>query len=345
MKKRNLNIFDAGITLVMSFILAQFTSIIGTLFLEILMKAFGMSSAKIDTFWNSATGYLLQAICMNIAFVLLFMYYYKHRNRKQVLQLKKPTSSTKHYVGICICIGIATMFLLSGVLNYWQLLIDKIGFESTSLSYELNSPGTYLISLISLAVIPAICEELIFRGIITSALKEKGQWFAVILSSVMFAIFHFSPSQLIYPICFGVILAIVYLKTNNIIFPILLHFINNALTLSIQYFSNSSGVFTHTTANLIYAIITFAIWVGIVSWLIKDFKNHVLETSHNTENVQPTNENNLQSNNTSYSQIDNSVVTKTPYKQQAQNVDKFNKIVLCGSIVVMICIYLILLAI
>ena len=342
MKKRNLNIFDAGIAFVMAFILAQFTSIIGTLLAEMIMQAFGISNTKIDAFWNTAGGYLLQAICMNIAFVLLFVYYYKHRNRKQVLQLKKPTNTTWNYVGFCLCIGVATMFLLSGTLNYWQLLIDKLGFKSATLSYEINSVGSYLISLISLAVIPAICEEIIFRGLICSALKEKGHWFAVILSSVMFAIFHFSPSQLLYPICFGIILSIVYLKTNNILFPILLHFINNALTLSIQYFSSSSQAFTHSMGNLVYAIVTCAIWVGIMSWLIKDFKKYTTATQSNIENYNQTNENQLTNNNVIEN---NNIVTKSTNTSTNNNVDKFNKIVLYGSIVLMIGIYLILLAI
>ncbi|MBQ7798583.1 MAG: CPBP family intramembrane metalloprotease [Clostridia bacterium] len=345
MKNRKLNIFDAGIAFVMAFVLAQITSVIGFTITEVILDACGMTEAKITAFWNGAFGYLLQAIYMNIGFILVFIYYYKTRQKQPILQ--RPNQSTLKYVGVCVAIGIATLFLLSGLLNYWQLLIDKLGFTSSSLSYELDSVKNYLISLVSLALIPAVCEELIFRGIITTALKEKGQVFAVVLSSIMFSIFHFSPSQLLYPICFGLILGIVYLKTRNILFPILLHFINNALSLSIQYFSSdTSSVFTHSMMNLIYAIVTFAGWVCIMVYLFKDFKENIATKTNQNVNNNLANEQNIDSVSTNNSTNNNISTQNTTYKstQDIAN-DKLNKIVLYGSIALMVVIYLLLLSI
>lgn len=331
MKKRNLNIFDAGIAFVMAFVLAQFTSIIGISLTQTIMEACGKSATSINAFWDTAAGYLLQAIYMNIAFVLIFIWYYKGRNKQQLFH--KPNQSTLKYFGLCVLLGIASLFLLSGTLNYFQLLVDKLGFTSSSLSYELNSPKNYLISLISLALIPAVCEELIFRGIITTALKQKGEIFAIVLSSIMFAIFHFSPSQLLYPICFGLILSTVYLSTNNIIFPILLHFINNALSLSIQYFSSDTSVaFTHSMSNLIYSIVTLIIWIYLMYLLFKNFKKNKLS---NDNQLNPDEQNNVITNEQS-----------TPLQQsQIDKNEKINKIVLYGSIAIMIFLYVILISI
>ncbi len=331
MKKRTLNIFDAGIAFVMAFILAQFTAFIGISITQTIMEACGKTATQITAFWDGVWGYLLQGIYMNIAFIAVFVWYYTRRNKQPILT--KPTTSTLKYVGRCILIGVATLFLLSGVLNYFQLILDKLNFSAGVLSYEINSPLTYFISLISLAVIPAICEELVFRGIITTALKPKGEMFAIFMSSAMFAIFHFSPSQLIYPFCFGLILSIMYLRTKNILFPILLHFVNNALTVSIQYFSNSSsGTFTHSTSMLMYALITLTIWICIMYYLFKELKQHNLSNKQNTsvENNNPNNET---------AQSDNSVITQS---QELEN-DKLNTKILYGSIAVMALIYILLL--
>lgn len=334
MKNKKLNIFDAGVAFLLALVLAQFTSAIGIAITEVVMDACGQTSAQIATFFDSALGYLLQALYMNIAFVLVFVWYFKRINKQEIVA--KPTSKTAKYVGICIIIGISTLFLLSGTLNYFQLLIDKLGFTSSSIPYELNSPSSYIISLISLAVIPAICEELIFRGVLVTALKSKGKIFAVIISSIMFAIFHFSPSQLIYPFCFGLILSIIFLRTNNIIFSILLHFINNALSLSIQYFSSNSGVaFTHSASNLIYAIITLAIWIVLIIYLFKDFISTTNATTIN--------------NNLSNQSIDKQPVATTVSQQDstssANENEKLNKIVLYGSIAIMVLIYIMLISI
>ena len=313
MKNKQLTIFDAGVAFVLAFVLAQFTSAIGISVTQFILELCGQTKSEIAAFFDTSVGYLLQASYMNIAFVIVFILYYK-RIKKQDL-IAKPNENTVKYVVKCVVLGVATLFLLSGVLNYFQLFVEKLGFTSSQLPYKLDSPTDYLISLISLAVIPAVCEELVFRGVIVNSLKHKGQLFAIIFSSIMFSLFHFSPSQLIYPICFGLILAIVYLRTNNILFPILLHFINNALTLSIQYFSgSSSSVFAHSTFNLIYAIITLVIWIGLIVQLFKDWKQH------------------------SVSQ--NSISTQEESSSQS---DKTNKLVFYGSLGVMICIYILLL--
>jgi len=324
MKKKHLTLFDAGIAFILSFVLAQFTAIIGTSIISAFMSMCGKSSSQIESFFNTATGYLLQAISMNIAFILIFVWYVRRINKREIIQ--KPNNSTLKYFGICVIIGIVTMFLLSGILNYWQLFIEKLGSKPTNIGYDLNNTKNYLISLISLAIIPAVCEELLFRGVIVNALKCKGNIFAIILSSIMFSIFHFSPSQLIYPVCFGLILSIVYLRTNNIIFPILLHFINNAFSLSIQYFSNSSGVFTHSASTLIYAIITFGIWIAIMFYLFKDFKSHQSKISNvaNNESANITNQ-----------------ISET--NQTIDENTKINNTVLYVSIGIMICLYILLL--
>lgn len=278
MKRRQLTIFDAGVAFVLAFILAQVTSAIGLSVTQYILQLCGQTKSQISAFFDTSVGYLLQSLYMNLAFVLIFITYYKRINKRELFA--RPAANTKNYMIKCILIGIATLFLLSGTLNYVQLLIDKLGFSSTELPYKLDSVPSFIVTLISLAVIPAICEELIFRAVLVNALKHKGELFAIIFSSIMFALFHFSLSQLIYPICFGLILSIVYLRTKNILFPILLHFINNALTLSIQYFSGSStSTFTHSAATLICALITLAIWVYLIVRLFKDWKAHSINSS------------------------------------------------------------------
>ena len=287
-----------------------------------------MSATSISNFWDTSWGYLLQAIFMNVAFVITFVWYYTRRNKQPVL--RKPNKSTLKYVGWCVLFGIATLFLLSGILNYFQLFLDKIGYKAPTVSFAIDTPTNYIVSLISMAIIPAVCEELIFRGVITTALKPKGQIFAVVLSSAMFAMFHFSPSQLIYPLCFGLILGIVYLRTNNILFPILLHFINNALSISIQYFSSSSGeAFTHSTSILLYSLFTLTAWICVMYYLFKDFKNH-LAKQHNTDTANSNNQN---------IEPAHSVQTTT----ETQENESANTKVLYGSLVLMAVVYVLML--
>ena len=329
MKKKNLTILNAGIAFVVSFILSQFTLAIGTSITKTIMLAFGRTSAQIDAFFASTIGYLLKSIYLNIAFVGVFIWYFKSIDKRDFI--KKPNKATLKYAVGCIVFGFISFFLLSGVLNYFQWFITKIGYVTDPEPFALNSIQDLLICYVSLAIIPAICEELLFRGVIINCLKHKGKIFAVVLSAIMFAIFHFSPEQLIYPICWGLLLGIVYLRTKNILFPIIMHFINNAFSLSIQYFTTNSGTFEPSVFMTIYAIVTFAIWVLAMVYLFKDFIHH------DKNNVKTDLNNNKDTTTNS-----NSAQDSTSNNAAIQEISSYNNLVFYGSIAIMLCIYILL---
>jgi len=95
--------------------------------------------------------------------------------------------------------------------------------------------------LITLALIPAACEELFFRGFLQSAFRaEMANWLAVGLSSILFGLFHVVVRDALFferfaPTCFlGLILGIVCLKTGSVWPGILLHCVHNGLLLTVS---------------------------------------------------------------------------------------------------------------
>src|SRR5205085_9678359 len=80
-----------------------------------------------------------------------------------------------------------------------------------------------------MAVLPALGEELIFRGLIGRGLLARwGVVAGVLWTSVLFGLVHLNPAQAIAVIPIGVILHFVYLTTGSFWAPVLLHFLNNA---------------------------------------------------------------------------------------------------------------------
>lgn len=81
--------------------------------------------------------------------------------------------------------------------------------------------------LFILAITPAICEELMFRGLLLDKKSGLNMHALAILSGVMFALFHVGYDQLLYTFALGVIYAYVAIITKSIFSTMLLHFINN----------------------------------------------------------------------------------------------------------------------
>lgn len=97
----------------------------------------------------------------------------------------------------------------------------------------------FIFSLIVMAILPAICEELVFRGYLIKKMLESGIGMhgAVLLSAAIFSLTHFQPLKFL-PIFFlGVCLGYVYLYFKNIKYAMLLHFLVNGSQILMGYLS------------------------------------------------------------------------------------------------------------
>src|SRR5690606_32129033 len=86
-----------------------------------------------------------------------------------------------------------------------------------------------------IAIAPGICEEVMFRGTISKAYESLGYRKSIIITAILFGIFHFNIMNLVGPIFLGIILGILVYKTNSLYASIIGHAINNGIALSIGF--------------------------------------------------------------------------------------------------------------
>lgn len=116
-------------------------------------------------------------------------------------------------------------------------VLMELGVPDTTELYtkqmeELLSSGPFALILILIAISPAICEELIFRGLIgTTLVRRWGAVPGVLMASLLFGVMHMIPIQVVAVIPMGIAMHYVYLMTKSFWAPMLLHFCNNALAL------------------------------------------------------------------------------------------------------------------
>lgn len=97
----------------------------------------------------------------------------------------------------------------------------------------------FLLNLLMIAIIPAIGEELFFRGIIQHYLIRglKHPHLAVWLTAILFSFFHFQFQGFIPRILLGLLFGYLMVWTGSVWVPILAHFINNGAAVLVEYLS------------------------------------------------------------------------------------------------------------
>lgn len=111
------------------------------------------------------------------------------------------------------------------------------GFEQSQLELierVLRIETGLLFNLVTLAITPAICEELLFRGYVQRQLERgAGLRTGIILSGVLFGLYHLRLSQALPLIVLGIYLAYLVWRTGSLWPAIAVHFFNNALAVAI----------------------------------------------------------------------------------------------------------------
>lgn len=95
-----------------------------------------------------------------------------------------------------------------------------------------TSVGNRLRFILVLGLLPALCEELAFRGFILTGLSRRFRpWTAILLSSFLFALYQMNVFQFVPHFIFGVVLALLVLRTGSVLTAVVFHLVYNCLVM------------------------------------------------------------------------------------------------------------------
>lgn len=191
---------------------------------------------------------------------------------------------------VVLAIGVICLFGFSPFVNWFDHLVESWGYTSSVANIDVSSVGKFIASIFFIGLAPAICEELVFRGVITNGLKSKGVKVAVVLSALLFAIMHQNLQQFVYQLFLGGVMAYIVLKTGNILYTMFLHFFNNFVVLLNTHLNpNATSNIDYTNAwnniwPFLLVILTIAMVVGLLvllNYIVK--KQKTLNTQNDVE--------------------------------------------------------------
>lgn len=229
---------------------------------------------------------LMQFIAVLFLFFLSSFFYAKLCHKKALLHLgfiKMP--SLKQLILIAAIVFFA-LFIVGALSDLWQQIpfskAWQLRFKAAEDEYakqmqvmaRMNGVSDFLISIFIVALLPAVFEEVFFRGALQNLLSRwlKAPVWAIVITSVIFSAVHFSYDGFLPRTVLGFILGWLFYRTGNIWVNIAAHFINNAIGIVTLYFYSKP----HTPTDLSKLDDHFPIWwgaIGVVAviFLLKAF--------------------------------------------------------------------------
>ncbi len=168
---------------------------------------------------------------------------------------------------LAIVLGFLLSYVTTGVSLIWQNILILLGYT------HVNAPGTIysdagvlIMELFTTAMLPAFFEEFTDRGLVLRMFRGiDNEKTVVILTAVLFGLAHQNIMQTGYAFVGGLAFAFLALKTKSIFPGIIIHFINNALSVVSGYSSQHNGLYA-AVQDKFYAFISGHFLVAVLTW-------------------------------------------------------------------------------
>lgn len=237
-------------------------------------------------------------IAQGLSSIMMFVvppivYYYITRKEKQLqeLGLRSINQPWLFY----ILIGVILMFVslpVTNQLSTWNEgfrlggVFEKLGELMTTLEEQaaavtekmltVDTFGGLLFNLLVIALIPAVGEELTFRGVLQQSLTRglKNPHVAIVLSAAIFSFIHFQFLGFLPRMFLGILLGYMFYVSGSLWTSILMHFVNNG-TAVVLFYLNHKGIINvdvdHFGAmdNLWMVALSAVVTVGLMVWAWK----------------------------------------------------------------------------
>ncbi len=262
-KKKNLNVMSVNSL---------------TLVLAIIFLTIGFNIQERFSFWGT---FITETLIVLLPALLIS----STGDVKEVLKIKKVSFKSLGKTIILVVLIYPVILLLNGV--FLSLLSNFIEYKNFPMEIMLQNVPI-LNYLIFMCLVPAICEEIFFRGTLTNAYNVYGERFAIIVSALVFALFHFDIQNFIAPFLLGLLFASLIEYTGSIIPAIVAHFINNVIAVLTARYLNErlfdflrQTKFSREIGSLELSIIIILVLLSIFSFILSRFILKSLKEENN----------------------------------------------------------------
>lgn len=216
--------------------------------------------------------YLAAPVAMTAAMAATLKY------KKFPVKKAYPVKCHPKYFLIALLLIFGLIFSVSWIDTGITEFLKLLGYVPKGMdAYLPNLAGGLIVpALLVIAVMPAIFEEGLFRGVILNSCEEDvGIIRTVFIVGFAFSLFHASAEQTVYQFLAGCVFAFVAIRSGSVLPSVLMHFINNAVIIVFGACGllDEAGNLIISSGGQIALIVTSAVsFIGGMVWLILDKK-------------------------------------------------------------------------
>lgn len=168
-------------------------------------------------------------LCTPVAFFFTSLYFFSGTRLSLKDEFRCNNCSLKYYLmALLMQVG---LFGLSELNSLFLSFLGQFGYTDAGIQLPSMDGFGFVGVLLVVAVLPALMEELFFRGVLLKGLKCFGETGAIFLCGALFSLFHQNPAQTVYQFCCGAAYALLAVRSGSILPTAFAHFLNNAVIL------------------------------------------------------------------------------------------------------------------
>ena len=168
-----------------------------------------------------------------------------------------------------LLLAVVTTFVTSSITALWSLLLDALGFTMDVGTFVPATRGELTASIIVIAAMPGVCEELLFRGAVMSAWETRGTKHAIVISAILFALMHGNIYGIPAYIVAGLLAGYLVFTLDSLYAGMIFHMVYNTACLVINYIVSAGSEATDAAlaaaaeADLLTTLVALVVDIGV----------------------------------------------------------------------------------
>ena len=175
----------------------------------------------------------------------------------------------KNQILPCILFGIGFCFAMLAVMNIIQSAFMSAGVDLSkspdNVAVETNTFVNFMLTVICIAVAPAVCEELLCRSAVLYSFRSLGMYKAALWSGLFFALLHVNLTSLPVYVALGFLFGVIAYKTRSVYSTMIIHFVYNFTIIALQSIPTDN---VEAAAEQAFTISDPMMWIAVAVFAV-----------------------------------------------------------------------------